>query len=198
MKFLARNTVKTSIADLSVEELLSQIIKGRSEALEVMYDRYAGQVYAFLLRAVEPELAEELLQDVFLALWQKAGQFDATRGSFNAWFFTLVRHRVYDALRSRQHQGKVSSLSQMVDEQHQAEPFDTKLDLEEHILKLFRNEEIQQALQNLPLEQRQIILMTYFGGYSQRELAERLDVPLSTIKGRARMGLQKLRQLLPE
>lgn len=198
MKFLGRNLAKSSLGESSVEELLGEIKRGHSEALEAMYDRYAGQVYAFLLRAVEPEMAEELLQDVFLALWQKAGQFDSSRGSFNAWFFTLVRYRVYDVLRSRQHHGRTSSLSQMVDEQHQAEPFDPKPDLEEHILMLFRNEEIQQALQNLPLEQRQIILMTYFGGYSQRELAEQLNVPLSTIKGRARMGLQKLRQLLPE
>src|SRR5919202_1027105 len=75
-----------------------RVRQGDTEALAALYDRYAGRVYAFLLRAVERELAEELLQDVFVALWQKANLFDPARGSFNGWFFTLVRRRLYDAL----------------------------------------------------------------------------------------------------
>jgi RNA polymerase sigma-70 factor (ECF subfamily) len=158
---------------------------------------YAGQVYSFLLRSVEHETAQELLQDVFLLLWQKAGLYDPQRGSFNAWFFTLIRHRLYDVLRS-EYKGKQRQAESSWSAQPEIELIEDKHDLEAEMLKLFRSEEIHQALQTLPPEQRQALVMTYFGGLSQRELAVQLDLPLSTIKGRARLGLARLRQLLPE
>ncbi len=176
-------------------ELVIRVQQGETAALGELYDRYSGRVYAFLLRAVEAGLAEELLQDVFVALWQKAGQYDPARGSFNAWFFTLVRHRLYDAL-PRYHKQQALSISE--GGEYNLPSWAANHEVEEQILRLFRNAEIRQALQHLPDEQRQIILMTYFGGLSQRELAAQLDLPISTIKGRARLGLQRLRQLLPE
>lgn len=164
-----------------------------------MYDYYAGQVYGFLLRSVEPEVAEELLQDVFLTLWQKANQYDATLGSFNAWFFTLVRHRLYDVLR-KQPKLRIESLFSLLEGSQTQPGFleDSQPGTEELVLQLLRTEEIRQALRELPIEQRQIIFMTYFGGFSQRELADQLNLPVSTVKGRARLGLQRLRQLVTE
>lgn len=185
-------------AGKSVEELVAGVCRGETEALGALYDSYAGRVYAFLLRAVKRELAEELLQDVFLALWQKAHLYDPARGSFNAWFFTLVRRRLYDALPRYQKQRAENLFSEPGVEEATLEFADLKGNLEEQVLRLFRDEEVRRAVQHLPPDQRETILMTYFGGLSQRELAERLQVPISTIKGRARLGLQKLRQLLPE
>ena len=153
----------------------------------------------FFTALVEPGVAEELLQDVFLTLWQKAAQYDATLGSFNAWFFTLVRHRLYDVLR-KQPKLRIESLFSLL-EVSQARPNfweDNQAGTEELVLQLLRTEEIRQALRELPIEQRQIIFMTYFGGFSQRELADQLNLPVSTVKGRARLGLQRLRQLVTE
>ncbi len=182
-----------------INRLVARLCVGEVEALETLYDYYAGQVYGFLLRSVEPGVAEELLQDVFLTLWQKAAQFDATLGSFNAWFFTLVRHRLYDVLR-KQPKLRIESLFSLL-EDGQAQPGfleDSQAGTEELVLQLLRTEEIRQALRELPIEQRQIIFMTYFGGFSQRELADQLNLPVSTVKGRARLGLQRLRQLVTE
>lgn len=195
MRFLSKSSVDTKT---DVNELVVKLCQGEVGALEALYDCYAGQVYAFLLRAVERELAEELVQDIFMTLWQKAAQFNPTLGSFNAWFFTLVRHRMYDALRSQVKHRNQSLLSQLENGPNANEALESDTDLEEQILRLFRDEEIRQALQSLPSEQRQIIFMTYFKGFSQRELALQLNVPVSTIKGRSRLGLQKLRQLLAE
>ncbi len=198
LEFPGEKTASSSLADMEVDELVVRVQQSETEALGELYDRYAGRVYAFLLRAVEPGLAEELLQDVFVALWQKSRLYDSAKGSFNAWFFTLIRRRLYDALPRYNKRRSENSLSELGVGQAVLELTDGKPDLEEQVLRLFRDEEVRQALQHLPPEQRQIILMTYFGGLSQRELADQLKLPISTIKGRARLGLQKLRQLLPE
>lgn len=198
LEFSGKSLSANSLSNAAVEELVALVQEGDTEALGELYDRYAGRVYAFLLRAVEPGLAEELLQDVFVALWQKATMFDAARGSFNAWFFTLIRRRMYDALPRYQRRRSENSLSEPGVGQAAIEIPDSKPDLEEQVIRLFRDEEVRRALQHLPPEQRQIILMSYFGGLSHRELALQLKLPVSTIKGRARLGLQRLRQLLPE
>jgi RNA polymerase sigma-70 factor (ECF subfamily) len=178
--------------------LVTRVQRGDTEALAALYDIYAGRVHAILLRAVEPGLAEELLQDVFVALWQKAQLFDPTRGSFKAWFFTLVRHRLYDALPRYQKVRNENPLSSpTIADQVSIIP-DARPGPEDEILKLFRDTEIRAALGGLPDEQREVILHTFFGGLTQRELAERMKLPLSTIKGRSRLALQRLRQLLSE
>ncbi len=186
------------IKDAQVLELVERLKQRDSAALSPLYDQFAGQVYAILLRTVEPGLAEELLQDIFLALWQKAHLFDTSRGSFNAWFFTLVRHRLYDALPRYQKLRQESPFSApTLEAQVNALP-DSDPTPEEEMLKFFRESEIKVVLKGLPLEQREVIIQTFFGGLTQKELAERLNLPLSTIKGRSRLALQRLRLLLEE
>lgn len=185
-------------ANKQVLELVVRIQQADSEALSALYDLYAGRVHAILLRAVEPGLAEELLQDVFVALWQKAHLYDPARGSFNAWFFTLVRHRLFDALPRYQKIRSENPLSAPTVADQVSALSDARPGPEDETLRLFRDSEIRTALEGLPEEQREVILQTFFGGLTQRELAERLKLPLSTIKGRSRLALQRLRQLLPE
>lgn len=185
-------------ATKQVLELVERVRQADSEALAALYDLYAGRVHAILLRAVEPGLAEELLQDVFVALWQKANLYDPTRGSFNAWFFTLVRHRLFDALPRYQKIRSENPLSAPPVADQVAALSDARPGPEDETLRLFRDSEIRLALEGLPKEQREVIMQTFFGGLTQRELAERLQVPLSTVKGRSRLALQRLRQLLPE
>lgn len=198
MRFASEKPLQNPWANSSVEELVKAIVRSDTEALGELYDRYSGRVYAFLLRSVDKEMAEELLQDVFLALWQKAAMFKPALGSFDAWFFTLVRHRLYDTLPSYQKRLKYNLPSQPATGSSPLELVESKFDLEEYVIHLFRDADIRNALKDLPPDQRQAILLTYFGGLSQREVAAKLNLPVSTIKGRARMGLQKLRQLLPE
>ena len=182
--------------ELNDVALVAGVQRGEVAALSTLYDRYSGQVYAFLLRRVETGLAEELLQDIFVGLWHKAGQFDPARGSFKAWFFTLVRHRLYDALPAYQRRQLEKLLSEPAYQERVGGLVDERQNVEALTLTLFRDEEVRQALLLLPAEQRQIIFLSYFGGVSQREIAEHLKLPLTTIKGRARLGLQGLRQLL--
>ncbi len=181
-----------------VLELLDGIKKQDTAALGKIYDIYAGRVFAILLRSVESGLAEELLQDIFLALWQKAGLYDSTRGNFNAWFFTLVRHRLYDALPRYNKIRQITPFSTPSLEPKIAGLPVSEPGPEEEALTFFRNSEIKGVLAGLPPEQREVIIQTFFGGLTQKELADRLNLPLSTIKGRSRLGLQKLRNLLEE
>ena len=110
-----------------------------------------------------------------------------------------MRHRLYDVLR-KQPKLRIESLFSLLEGSQTQPGFleDSQPGTEELVLQLLRTEEIRQALRELPIEQRQIIFMTYFGGFSQRELADQLNLPVSTVKGRARLGLQRLRQLVTE
>ena len=184
-------------AQPTTEDLVARLQRGDPEALAALYDRYAGQIYAYVRQSVDVPQAEELVQDIFLALWQKAALYDPARGAFGAWFFTLARNRVYDALPRYARRRAEASLSG--DKETGAlDIADGRADVEEQTLHLLRESDVRAALAQLPPDQRHAILMTYFYGLSQRELAEQLEVPISTIKGRSRMGLQRLRQLLPE
>ncbi|NWJ46395.1 MAG: sigma-70 family RNA polymerase sigma factor [Chloroflexi bacterium] len=198
MGFTGETSAKNISSTTGIDDLVKRASRSDTEALGEIYDRYSGRVYAFLLRSVDKEMAEELLQDIFVVLWQKCGMYNPALGSFEGWFFTLVRHRLYDALPSYQKRLSRAVSAQPGSVESPIDMLESKFDMEEHIIKLFRDEEIRNALKDLPPEQRQAILMTYFGGLSQREVAEELNLPVTTIKGRARMGLQRLRQLLPE
>ncbi len=188
--------ISQDLEQLNDIHLVEKMQLGEVAAFSTLYDRYGGQVYAFLLGRVETGLAEELLQDIFVTLWHKAGQYDQTRGSFKAWFFTLVRHRLYDALPAYRRRQLEKLLSEPVYNEKVSGLVDEGQNVEAQTLALFRDEEVRQALLFLPAEQRQIIFLSYFVGVSQREIAQQLKLPLTTIKGRARLGLHGLRQLL--
>jgi len=177
--------------DVQLGELLAE---GNTDALEQLYDRYGALSYSVAVRLLgDPAKAEDVVQDVFLQLWNGAGQFDSNRGSLRTWVLTAIRNRSIDYLRGRgAHERREREIPEHV------EAVGGGSDPWREVAQSLDQEAVGRALQALPSEQRQAIELAYFGGYTQREIAEMIRVPLSTVKGRMRLGLEKLHSYLQE
>ncbi len=179
----------------SDEALLRRIARAEPQALGELYDRYGRLVYSLAVRMVgEGGLAEEITQDVFVQVWRKAGTYRPELGRPLTWLASIARHRAIDALRRRKTRPPVLLDGLDLDDAplKSADERTPPLQAEQAQAR----ERVLRALANLPEEQRAALLLAYFEGLSHRELAERLDQPLGTVKTRLRLGLQKLRQLL--
>ncbi len=182
-----------STSDLGDRAQLAQVASGDEDALLVIYRRYSRRIFSVILRIVgsEPE-AEEVLQEVFLELWQHASQYDERRGSLVSWLFVIAHSRSVDRLRSR-----LGLTLKRHEVQGQSLPMGYRVQeagKQEEILE--RALTVRKALLSLPPEQREVVELGYFEGLSQSEIAERLNEPLGTIKGRARLALRKLKACL--
>jgi len=176
------------------EALVARVCERDTAAFGTLYDRYAPAVYALAARLLGRAEAEEVVQDAFLRLWQRAAQYDATRSAFGAWFMAIARHAALDRLR-RLDQGRRMAVLGDVERVLAAAP-DPALDPQTAV---WLNEEaraVRRALADLPEEQRRVLVLGYFGGLSQTAMADRLGWPLGTVKKRVRLGLQKLRRAL--
>jgi RNA polymerase sigma-70 factor (ECF subfamily) len=161
---------------------------GRQDALAELYDRYAGLAYGVAMRVLgDPGRAEDVVQDAFLKIWNNAGAFDAQRGSLRTWLITAVRNRSIDYLRGRgAHERRELEL------QPQLAATGTRSDPWREVSLSLERAAVREALASLPSEQRQVVALAYFGGYSQAEIADMTKVPVSTVKGRMRLALEKL------
>jgi RNA polymerase sigma-70 factor (ECF subfamily) len=172
--------------------LLARIARSDTGALEMLYDRYGRPVYSLarsLLR--DAQAAEEVTQDVFLDIWRAAQTYDAQRGSPRTWILALAHHKSVDALRRRRSAAMQLSETMTGDDPDVA-------DVVAETLRRLEGERVRRALAVLSEEQRTALVLAYYGGYTQREIAERLQVPLGTIKTRMRDGLSRLRSTLPQ
>lgn len=154
----------------------------------MLYDRYAALAYGVAMRVLgDPARAEDAVQEAFLNIWHRAATFDADRGSIRAWLLTSVRNRCIDYLRGRgSRERREQELSPDVDYAPSAsDPW------REVSLSLERTA-VRDAIASLPTEQRQVVEMAYFGGYSHTEIAEMSRLPLGTVKGRMRLALEKM------
>lgn len=179
---------------LDDHQLIQRVSQVDKEALEALYVRYQTPVYSlamFMLK--QPALAEEATQDIFLNIWLKASSFNSERGQPKAWIMSVAHHKIVDVIRSRRRT--------IIN----TDPADYEtLDLlpasgastEAQVEQTLDRERIMRALATIPEAQREVIMLAYFGGYSQSEMAERLDQPLGTVKTRVRLAMQKLRLAL--
>ena len=172
------------------DNALIEALAGRDlSALSALYDRYGRVSYTLAYRILgEPETAEDVVQDAFLAAWRGAGTFRRERGNVRSWLLSIVHHRAVDVLRRRT-AFRPAPLEAAADAASDADTAD----------EAARNVErgsVRAALGTLPEAQRRTIELAYFGGYTQSELAELMGVPLGTVKGRMRIGLQKMRRVL--
>ena len=177
-------------------QLLQRIVAKDKDALDLLYTRYVTPVYSMALHMLkQPPLAEEVTQDVFLNIWLKAASFNAERGQPRSWIMSVAHHRVVDVIRSRRRSATMTD--------PEGYEFLERLpsggaSVESQVQQNFDRERIMRALATLPDNQRQVILLAYFEGYSQSEMAEHLSEPLGTIKTRVRLAMQKLRGALQE
>ena len=157
-----------------------------------LYDEHAAALFAFVLNLTRNEAdTRDVLQEVFLKLWTNAAHFDATRGSLRTWLLTAVRNRSIDHLRGRgAHERSEKELPESAPAAGPgADPWrEVSLSME--------RDAVRQAMDSLPSEQKQAVELAYFGGYSYPEIAEMIRVPLSTVKGRMRLGMEKLHSYL--
>ena len=177
-------------ANQPTDDALIGALAGRDlTALAVLYDRYGRVAYALAYRILgEPEAAEDVVHDGFLSAWRGAGSYRSERGNVRGWLLSIVHHRAVDVLR-RKTTFRPAPLE--VAEQRPADE-----DTAEEATRNVEHATVRAALEALPQAQRRTIELAYFGGYTNVELAEIMGVPLGTVKGRMRIGLQKLRRAL--
>ena len=167
--------------------LVVAISRFRQEALAEAYRRHAGAVFALSRRLlVDAALAEEVVQEVFLRLWDRPERFDHERGSLRSFLLAQTHGRSIDLLRS-----EVSRRRR--EERDHRRTAEAGYDIEREVMDLAVGEKVQAALETLPDGERQAIALAYFGGHTYREVAELLEQPEGTVKSRIRSGLQRLR-----
>src|SRR4051794_25270357 len=177
---------------LADEDLMHLVTRADPRAFEVIYERHAGAAFSLAYRMVgRRNTAEDVVQEAFLNLWRSGARYERGRGSVRTWVLGIVHHRAIDALRrSTVHDRRRSS----------AEGLEERLEAPQRTdAEAARREEaamVRAAMEALPSEQCQVIELAYFGGFSQSEIAELLGTPLGTVKGRMRLGLEKLRGAL--
>jgi RNA polymerase sigma-70 factor (ECF subfamily) len=180
---------------LADEELMPLIGDKDPEAFEVLYDRHGGVAFSLAYRIVgDRAAAEEVTQEAFISVWRSGARFDAARGSVRSWLLSVVRNRAIDFLRSKA--GKAPKLD--FDDESALEQRPAQERTEEEALRRETAGELRGALDNLPGEQAKVIQLAYFGGFSHSEIAGILGLPMGTVKGRMRLGLEKIRGELAE
>ena len=185
-------SMRRHLAHLSDEALVALVARGDEGALAELYDRVGRVAYGLAFRVLRDDrLAEDAVQEAFLGVWRTAAAFRAERAKASTWILTLVHRRAVDLVRR--------------EERRRAEPLEdevrdaaTSESAEDSAWLGFERDRVQTALRQLPDAQREAIELAYYGGYSQSELAERLGMPLGTIKSRMFAGLARLRELLDD
>ena len=177
-----------------IEDLLRRIGRGEREAFESFYDRFSALIYSTALRVLNSsQEAEDVTQEVFHMIWEKAPLYDSSRGKPLTWAITITRNKSIDRLRSLQRRHRLQDgLEQEIDRREvfaEREPFD-ELDHHEKGLR------VRSAVFKLNKAQREAIEMAYFRGLTQQEIASRLSEPLGTIKARIRRGMLQLKKLI--
>jgi RNA polymerase sigma-70 factor, ECF subfamily len=177
-------------AQITDVELLRGVAGGDEQSLSVLYDRYRLILFGLILRILHSRAeAEDVLQEVFLQVWRRAPDFDENRGRPFTWLVTMARSRAIDRLRSLGSRERTAL-------EAARDVADSISDAADDAVKSEQSEIVRSALRELPEDQRRTLLLAYFEGLTQSEIARRLDTPLGTVKTRMRSGMIRLRELL--
>jgi RNA polymerase sigma-70 factor (ECF subfamily) len=182
----------TDIQRLADEEVMVLLRDGNPDAFEVIYDRHGGAAFSLAYRMVgDRNVAEDITQEAFLSMWRSRVRFDRERGSVRAWVLGIVHHRTIDALRRNiAHDRRRTSAEGLEERQEAPERTDVE------VARRDEAREVREAMQTLPGEQLEVVRLAYFGGFTHTQIAEMLDTPIGTVKGRMRLGLEKMRRAL--
>jgi RNA polymerase sigma factor (sigma-70 family) len=186
-----RGKAYRGLRDGQLVELVAQRDAG---ALEALYDRYGRAAYSLARRILTEEtLAQDVVQKVFLSLWRDARRFDAGQGTVATYLLSMTHHRAVDVVRREENLRRWRTSDEGLE--LEADP---KARVEEEVEASERRAEVRSALAELPAAQREALLLAYFGGYTQREVAALVGVPLGTVKTRMAAGMRKMRQALQD
>jgi len=175
--------------------MVEQMAQGRQDSLGRLYDETAPLVNGLLLRILKhPQDAEEVLMDVYMKAWKNAASYSPDRGCVQSWLVMMARSVAIDRLRQRKTRLEAAGLTI----ENAPEPMSSEASPEEQTVRGQWRARVQSVLSELPSEQREAVVMAFFGGLSHTELAERLGQPLGTVKTRIRSGLLRMRNLLGE
>jgi RNA polymerase sigma factor (sigma-70 family) len=168
--------------------LLARVSEGDEAAIEALYERYGKACFALARRILDDaQLAEDVVQQVFLALWQGSG-YDSRRGAVSTWLLSVTHHKAVDSVRREGTRRK-----RLADEQALLEVAAAGPGPDDEVWARLRAERTRNALRLLPSEQREALLLAYYGGYTQREIADMTGLPLGTVKSRTLTALRRLR-----
>jgi len=181
---------------LDDEALIRLIVHAQADALGALYGRYGRLVFSVALNAVgDPDTAEEIVQDVFVRVWERARQYRADQGKVSTWLTSIARHRAIDQLRRQGARAGQHSVG-WADLLPQAEPISNGPEQAAELAG--QRERVRAAVARLPAEQKQVLALAYFQGQSHSEIALALDLPLGTVKTRIRLAMDKLRVMLTD
>ena len=182
------------LLSLADEDVMHLVRRGDARAFEVIYDRHSPAAFSLAYRMMGTRAgAEDVTQEAFLSMWRSGARYDRARGSVRTWVLGIVHHRAIDALRRATVHDRRRASDEGIEERFEAP---NRTDAE-----AARHEEaatVRGALGGLPSEQVQVLELAYFGGFTHIEIADMLDTPVGTVKGRMRLGLKKLRDRLGE
>ena len=185
---------RDDIHRLADEEMMHLVQEGDARAFEVLYERHGGAAFSLAYRMLGNRVnAEDVSQEAFLSIWRSRLRYQADRGSVRTWVLGIVHHRAIDALRRNLVHDRRRGSAEGIEERFEAREL---TDVE--VVRREDARSVRAALQTLPAEQSRVIEMAYFGGYSHSKIADMLDTPIGTVKGRMRLGLDKLRHELAE
>ena len=168
---------------------MALVREGNAQAFEVIFDRHSGPAFSLAYRMCgRRAMAEDIVQEAFLSLWRTGARYDRARGSVRSWVLSVVHNRAVDAFRGQvTREGRDTGDPALVEVMEAAERTDREVERRDDA------RHVRNALGELPDEQRRVIELAYFGGFTHNQIAEMLDLPAGTVKGRMRLGLAKLR-----
>jgi RNA polymerase sigma factor (sigma-70 family) len=174
---------------LEDRDLVRLVVQRDGGALEALYGRYGRPCYGLARRILANEqLAQDVVQEVFLALWRDASRFDAARGGFSSWLLSMTHHKAVDAVRREENLRKRRTAAEVLESREETRPGP-----EAEVWTTMRGERVRSALSELPEPQREALVLAYFGGYTQREIAGLTATPLGTVKTRMLAGMRRMR-----
>lgn len=172
-------------------ELVRRVAEGDSIALSELYDRYAGMLLALIARMLGDAEAEDVLQDAFVQVWRQAQRYDPNRSSVSTWLVMIARSRAIDRLRTRKVVERTREASAQENSSHHTSQAGVA-----NVLQRERGERLRAELARLPSEQREVLELAFFAGLTQSEIAQRIGIPLGTVKTRTLLAMKKLREAL--
>jgi len=180
---------RRDLVSLADEDLMELVSDGEARAFEIFFDRHSGPAFSLAYRMCgRRSMAEDVVQEAFLSLWRSGGRYDRRRGSVRNWVLGVVHNRAIDAFR----RGVVRE-GRNVSDEGLAEQLPAAERTEIEVARRDEASQVRGELGKLPAEQRQVIELAYFGGFTHTEIAEMLTLPAGTVKGRMRLGLTKMR-----